>query len=372
MNTHVLAVFSTIVLLGQSIVHAETFSVTNLISDDQAAHPAQITDPNLVNAWGIAHSGTSPFWVSDNATGVATLYSVNPTTGVTAKLGLTVSIPGSGSVTGQVFNGGAAGSFNGDVFLFVSEDGTISGWRGALGTSAETLHAASGNNVYKGAAQSAIGGHAYLYAANFRSGAIDVLKGDAAAPDLLGNFTDPNLPAGYAPFNVQQLGGRLYVAYALQDAGQQDEIAGAGNGFVDEFDLQGGLLNRIGTRGTLNAPWGMALAPASFGAFAGNLLVGNFGDGTINAFDLATRSFAGQLQDDSGNPLRIDGLWGLSAGNGGSAGNSGSIYFAAGPDDESHGLFGVIQREVPEPGALTLLLAGGLAGLRRRHDATLR
>jgi uncharacterized protein (TIGR03118 family) len=179
------------------------FNVNYLVSDSQAAQPASITDAGLLNAWGLSYGPTSPFWVSSNGAGTSTLYRVDPLTQSTTKLGLTVSIPGAGNVTGQVFNGNAS-AFNGNTFHFVSEDGTVSGWRGALGTTPETLSTGSSENVYKGAALATTGGHSYLYAANFRSGAIDVYKGDAAAPDF-GAFVDPNLPSGFAPFNIQAL-----------------------------------------------------------------------------------------------------------------------------------------------------------------------
>ena len=194
------------------------FTQTNLVTDDQTANAAQITDPGLKNAWGMSFGPTSPFWVSANGSGTANLYSVDPGTQATTKQGLTVSIPGDGSVTGQVFNSSA--SFNGDRFLFVSEDGTVSGWRPTLtpNTAAETIASASAANVYKGAAIGNVSGHDYLYAANFRAGAIDAYKGDAAAPALSGSFTDTTLPSGYAPFNVQNLNGSLYVSYAQQDA----------------------------------------------------------------------------------------------------------------------------------------------------------
>ena len=345
---------------------AVSFDVTNLVTDDQSAHAAQITDPGLVNAWGISFGPSSPFWVSANGSGTSTIYAVNPTTQVTAKQGLTVSIPGNGSVTGQVFNSNPA-AFNGDNFLFVSEDGTVSGWRGALGTTAETLATASSAKVYKGSAFATISGNSSLYAANFRAATIDVFKGTAAAPALAGSFTDPNLPAGYAPFNVQNLNGTLYVTFAVQDATKHDEVAGAGQGIVDSFDLQGNLLGRVATSGKLNAPWGIAIAPSSFGAMAGDLLVGNFGDGRITAFDASTHTVVGQILGADGQPLSIDGLWALSAGNDGSGGSSHLLYFSAGPDEESHGLFGVLT-PVPEPSSYVLLIAGlGMVGLWRQR-----
>jgi uncharacterized protein (TIGR03118 family) len=230
------------------------------VTDDQGAKSAQITDPFLQSAWGVSHSTSSPFWVSDNATGVATLYQVNPTTNATTKVtlgsppdpsaGVVIPPVGSGNPTGQAFNTAAAtGAFNGNLFLFVSEDGTISGWRGALGTTAEVLQSADSANVYKGTTVDSTGGHSYLLSANFRAGTIDVLKGDMSAPNLTGKFLDPNLPSGYAPFNIQVLGNRIYVTYALQDSAKHDDDPGAGHGFVDAFDAQGNLIGRVATKG---------------------------------------------------------------------------------------------------------------------------
>ena len=343
---------------------AVRMSATNLVTDDQTAQPARIADPGLVNAWGLSYPPTGPFWVSSNGTGTANLYRVDPATQSTVKQGLVVTVPGNGSVTGQVFNSNAASAFGGDLFLFVSEDGTVSGWRGALGTAAETLVPGSAANVYKGAAFASIGANSYLYAANFRSGAIDVDKGSAAAPALAGAFVDPGLPSGYAPFNVQNLGGTLYVTYAQQDADKHDEIAGAGFGFVDSYDLQGNLLSRVASGGTLDAPWGLAIAPSSFGAMAGALLVGNFGDGRINAYDATSHAFLGQVLDAANGALAIDGLWAISPGNDGNAGSRARLYFTAGPGGEAHGVFGVLT-PVPEPSVALLMLAG-LLGLGAR------
>jgi uncharacterized protein (TIGR03118 family) len=343
--------------------------VTNLVTDDQTAHPAVIEDTALVNAWGVSRSGTSPFWVSDNGSGQSTLYSVSPSTGTPAKLGLNVAIPGAGSVTGQVF-ANLTGAFNSDLFLFVGEDGTVSGWRNSLGTTAEVLALGSSDNVYKGAAFSNVNGLGYLYAANFRSGAIDVLKGSAGAPDLAARFIDPNLPSGYAPFNIENLGGSVFVTYALQDANKLDDVAGGGNGFVDVFDVQGNFSKRLVSNGALNSPWGLAVAPSSFAALAGDLLVGNFGDGRIHAYNPTTGALDGTLTGPGGQPLEIDGLWGLMAGSGaGNGGSADAIYFTAGPDGETHGLFGVLS--VPEPSSFTLL-ALGLVVLARRRAASIR
>lgn len=351
---------------------AQLIRQTNLVTDDQSFHSAAITDTNLVNVWGLSYSGTGAFWVSNNGKGNSTLYSVNPTTNATAIVPLVVTIPGDGSVTGQVFN--ATGGFHADNFLFVSEDGTVSGWRGGptgTGNTAETFVAGSAANVYKGSAIAKIGGHGYFYAANFKTGNIDVIKGDVNAPSLSGNFSDPNIPAGYAPFNIQKLGNTLYVTYAVQNAAKHDDVKGVGNGFVDAFDLNGNFLARVGSQGTLDSPWGLALAPTSFGAYAGDLLVGNFGDGRINVFNLATDTYVAQLQDETHNPIAIDGLWGLIPGNNGGAGSANNIYFSAGPNGESHGLFGTLQA-VPEPGSIGLFAAacvtGGLSFLRRRQS----
>jgi len=370
------AAFAALVLAAAAADAQVRVSVTNLVTDDQAANPAQITDPGLLNAWGLSYPPTGPFWVSSNGAGTSVLYTVNPTTQATTKNGLVVAIPDDATVTGQVFNSASAsGAFNGDNFLFVTEGGTIAGWRNALGTTAERLQLGSANNIYKGAAFASLSGTGYLYAANFRSGTIDIFKGQPAAPELSGKFIDPNLPSGYAPFNIQNLGGTMYVTYALQDAAKDEEVTGPGLGFVSRFDLQGNLMARVASAGTLDAPWGLAIAPSSFGALAGALLVGNFGDGRINAFDALTHTFLGQLAAGDGTPLSIDGLWALAPGNDGSAGSKALIYFTAGPDDESHGLFGVLTplaiAAVPEAPTSLLLLAGlaGIGLLVRRRGA---
>ena len=369
-----LKIFGVVMLGLASSAKAQQFSVTNLVTSNSAAIPAQITDTGSENSWGISSSPTSPFWVSANGSGVSNVYTVNPTTNVTSKNPIVVTIPGDGSITGQLSNSNTA-AFNGDNFLFVSEDGTISGWRGALGLTgtAETLVLASTANVYKGDAISTSGTNSYLYAANFRKDSIDVIPGAVTSPSLTGSFTDPTIPAGYAPFNIENLGGKLFVTYALQDSDKHDDVAGAGHGFVSEFDTQGNFLGRIASSGSLNSPWGLAIAPSTFGSYAGDLLVGNFGDGRINAFNLGTDAFMGQLYGTGGNPLAIDGLWGLAVGNDGGAGSSGKLYFSAGPNDESNGLFGVIT-PVPEPSTMVIFLAGVFAMIggtrwRRRQTA---
>ena len=334
------------------------FVQTNLVSDVPGL--AKFTDPGLVNAWGMGASAGSPVWVGANGSGTSVLY-----TGAGVKVPLVVAIPGEGSVTGVAFSG-VAGSFNGDSFLFDSEDGTVSGWRGALGTTAETLLAGSAANVYKGLADANIGGNEYAYLANFRNDSIDVLKGNAGAANLAGSFTDPSLPAGYAPFGIQNLGGVLYVTYAVQNAAKHDDVAGAGNGIVDTFDLQGNFLRRLVTGGALDSPWGLALAPVGLGDVGGDLLVGNFGDGTINAYNPTTGAFVETLTNSSGSPLVIDGLWGLRFGNGGSFGSPNTLFFTAGPDGETHGLFGALA-QVPEPGTWGVAGVSLLALVLRRR-----
>lgn len=331
------------------------FVQTNLASDVPGL--ARSTDPGLVNAWGIIASGGSPFWLGVNGSGTSELYN-----GAGTKLGLVVSIPGDGSVTGVAF-AGVAGSFNGDNFLFASEDGTFSGWKS--GTAAETLVSADPANVYKGITDANIGGNLYAYLANFRNGTIDVMH--TAGPALTGNFTDPNLPLGYAPFNVMNLGGLIYVTYAVQDGTKHDDVAGPGNGILDVYDLQGNFVNRlVNNGGVLNSPWGLALAPAGLGDVGGDLLVGNFGDGTIHAFNPTSGSLVQTLTDANGNTLSIDGLWGLDFGNGAQSGSKSTLYFTAGPDGESHGLFGELVA-APEPGTWALAAAALLFLAKKRR-----
>lgn len=344
------------------------FDVLNLVSDGFV--PALTIDPDLINPWGISHSGGSPFWISDNGTGVSTLYN-----GAGAKLGLTVTIPpaGGASPTGQVFNA-TSGDFKiGGTkpnFLFDGEDGHITGWAGAFGTSAHVAvdNSASGA-VYKGLAIGNNGTQNLLYAANFNSGQVEIYDG---AFGLKGTFTDPTLAAGYAPFNVQTLGGHLYVTFALQDAAKHDDVGGAGHGYVDEFSMDGIFQRRIASLGgDINSPWGLALAPSAFGTFAGDLLVGNFGDGTISAYKIGggVPSFDGKLRDRLGNPIVEGDLWGLIGGNGGSGGSLDKIYFTAAVEDEAHGLFGVLSA-APEPETWALMILGFAAvGLALRTRA---
>jgi uncharacterized protein (TIGR03118 family) len=346
--------------------YAAGVDVINLVTDDKNVNSAPLEDGDLKNPWGVSYPSNGPFWVSDNGTGKSTLYNVDPKSNAVSKAGLVVSIPGTGNVTGQAFNPTAG--FSGNTFLFVSEDGTVSGWRGALGSTAEVVQGAAPANIYKGAALATVGSFTYLYAANFGTGNIDVVRGSPGAPALPGRFVDLGIPVDYAPFNVANLNGTVYVSYAQKDPlGGPDEVSGAGHGYVDAFRPDGTLIGRIASQGVLNSPWGMAIAPSSFGALAGDLLVGNFGDGTINVFDPNTKSFVETLTKRDGSLVQIDGLWALVVGNDAVAGSSQKIYFTAGPNDETNGLFGVIT--VPEPRAFVVLGLGLVAlmfAVRRR------
>jgi uncharacterized protein (TIGR03118 family) len=397
-------------LEDRTVPSTMAFLQTNLVSD--LPNVAAITDPHLVNPWGISEGPTGgPFWISDNNAGVSTLYSVPGAMNTQVSMnGLVVSIPtpgdlfgASGTPTGTVNNidGGKLGGFmltgvdkNGKAtsapaaFLFVTEDGTIVGWnpgvnpqgfdptnpQGKAGTFGILAVDNSGNNftnpnpdqqtgaVYKGLAIATSSTQIFndpnstgvIYATNFRSGQIEVYDntfGRVTPP--MGAFTDTSLPKGYAPFNVQVLNGKVYVTYALQDDTKHDDVAGHGHGFVDVFNLDGtpGLANgqeRLISRGALDSPWGLAIAPSSFGQFAGDLLVGNFGNGFINVYDPTNPNvFLGQLKDPDGEPIQIDGLWALKVGNGNGGGAADTVYFTAGLFGESHGLFGSLSAVTP-------------------------
>lgn len=322
------------------------FQQRNLISD--IAGVARITDRNLVNPWGLAAGPATPIWVADNGTGVSTLYSGAVNGSIPSIVPLVVGIPG-GAPTGIVFNpttgfairNGAASAPA--AFVFDSEAGTLTAWSPRVPpTSPAQTVATTPGAIYKGLAIATTRRHGtLLYAADFHGAKIDVFD-DAFRPVTLpGAFVDRGLPAGFAPFNVQELGGRLYVAYAKQDADAEDEVAGAGLGFVDVYSTRGKLLERLVSQGRLNAPWGLALAPRHFGGFGRDLLVGNFGDGKINAYDPRNGRFEGQLANEDGNPIQIDGLWALRFGNG-TFGTPNGLLFTAGIADEEHGLLGEI------------------------------
>jgi uncharacterized protein (TIGR03118 family) len=321
------------------------YQQTYLVSD--VPRVAVLEDANLVNAWGLSFSPTSPFWVSANGTGMAEVYSVtNDSLGAphVSKVGLEVAIPGDGSLTGQVYNNTT--NFNGDLFLFASEDGTLSGWRTNLAFAAETLTCRSGA-VYKGITLASTANGPRLLAANFSEGTVDVYDGDM---NLVGQYSDPNAPAGYAPFNVQIAAGKIFVTFAKQDAAKHDAVTGQGHGLIDTFDPVTGVFQRFATGSdaggkltTIDSPWGIALAPSSFGSHGNHLLFANTGSGTIMAFTTSGRS-QGLLTGSTRSPIVIYGLLGLSFGNGTSAGAAGILYYTAGPyNSGNHGLFGSIK-----------------------------
>jgi uncharacterized protein (TIGR03118 family) len=329
------ALFATIPLQA---AEGNSYTVTPLVSDQPGVAP--VTDPNLVNAWGLAASATSPWWVADNETSVSTLYNGN--TGQPVPLVVTVGIDS--GPTGVVFNGGSGfvvtnGTQSGPArFIFDGEDGVLRGWNPTVDAT-HALVAANGDPdaIFKGLAIA----DNMLFAADFHNNEVAVFD---STWNLVDRFTDPGLPDGYAPFGIQTLGGNIFVTFAKQDADAEDEVAGQGRGFVDEFDTSGNLLRRVAQHGQLNAPWGLALAPSDFGRFSGDLLVGNFGDGQINAYELGASGqyeHRGELRE-GGRQISIDGLWALGFGNGATAGPRDTLFFTAGPDEESHGLFGKI------------------------------
>jgi len=281
-------------------------------------------------------------WVSAADSGVSTLYRGAAGATPVSIVPLVVTIPG-GAPTGQVFNtttGFEVAPGQPAAFIFASESGNITAWNPTLGTTA-AIEATTPDAVYKGLALASGTGGTHLYAANFHAGTIDVFDSSFAPTTLSGSFVDPTMPAGYAPFNVQEIGGSLYVTYAKQDADGHDDVKGAGHGFVDVFTPDGALVRRLVSQGRLNSPWGLALAPSDFGRFSGALLVGNFGNGRIHAYDPTTGHLLGTLSAKN-HPIVIDGLWGLRFGNG-VTGDPNSLLFTAGPNDEAHGLFGMIR-----------------------------
>jgi len=360
----VAAVAATLAALALGVAPASAhagggYRQINLVSDQHGK--ASLTDHDLVNAWGLAASpGTnahpgSPLWVADNGSDKATLYMGKTPTSV-SKVGLVVHVTGA-APTGQVFNADTSafivrdknGHAGASAFLFDTENGTIDGWSpavGATGGTPSTVTEVARNNganaVYKGLAIAQIHGTSFLYATNFRSGRVEAYNSRFKPVELPGGlFVDPRLPAGYGPFGIAEIMGKLYVTFAKQDATLHDDLAGRGHGFVDVITNNGTFVRRLVTRGALDSPWGLALAPATFGRFGGDLLVGNFGNGHINAYNPATGIHEGQLSGPTGTPIVIDGLWGLRFGNGNAA-KTNELIFSAGPDHESHGLLGKI------------------------------
>lgn len=325
---------------------AAGYQVHNLVSDGAVTAPH--TDVHLKNTWGVAFNPFGFVWVANNHDGTSTLYDGN---GVPQSL--VVSVPGAdgvspGSPTGMIYNGSAdfvvaAGGLSGPArFLFAGEDGAISGWAPNVDSTHALLAVVTPGAIYKGVAMAANGTSNRLYATDFHNGRINVFDRNFAPFTTVGDFIDVTIPAGFAPFGIQNIDGNLYVTYAKQDADREDDQAGRGRGFVNVFDTEGRLLRRVVTRTGLNAPWGVAVSPANFGALSNRLLVSNFGDGTISAYDRQSGAFVGQLTGSDGKPLKIPGLWGIQFGNGLASQPTNTLFFGAGPFDEADGVYGSI------------------------------
>ncbi len=314
---------------------------TDIVSDQAGA---AVTDSTLVNAWGLAFNPAGAAWVSATESGVSEVYDAD---GNHVFPSVTVpGVDGTGSPTGQVFNGDT-NAFEGDTFIFVTEDGTISGWQQSAGAEAILRVDNSGAGaIYKGVTIVATESDTMLFAADFHGGKIDVFD-TSYQPIDTGDFSDPDLPAGFAPFNVKAFEDKVIVTYALQDDNKEDDVPGVGNGYVNLFGTDGSLITRLVTAGELNSPWGVALAPENFDAAPNRLLIGNFGDGLIHVYTLDTSSadrptvaLEGTLSDSSGEDIAIDGLWALEFGVDAGGFDPATLYFTAGPDDETHGVFG--------------------------------
>jgi uncharacterized protein (TIGR03118 family) len=354
-------------LLSTSAFAATNFVRTDLVAD--VAGAAAITDPNLVGSWGMSSTATSPVWVSNTANGTSTLYTVTSAAPAMPTITALVAIvPPSannknakaGLPTGQVANGYGAGNFevvatHPASFLFATIDGTISGWYGGAANNTAVIGVDNGAKgaVYTGLGIGVSSVGPTLYAANFSKGTIDTFDHTFKQVTLPGGFQDPDLPGNFYPSNIQRYGRRMYVTYNLSDGTGSFAFGGPGTGLIDVFDLDGNLLQRLVPNNQwMNLPWGVAVTGANFGSFSYALVVGNFGDGTISAFDLNSGSYLGTMQDGKGNNIAIDGLWGLQWGNGGSGGDPGTLYFAAAPAGGQHGLFGSLK---PGPDAASTL-----------------
>jgi len=345
---HPMAVLLALLALVALPAAAQKVNITYLTSDISAV--GTFTDANLVNPWGLSISPTGPWWVSDNGTGLSTLYN-----GSGQPQSLVVTIPpasgsGTGTPSGTVYN--ATGVFQihnqATPFLFCTEDGTISGWYGGT-TAFIAVNNGSSGAVYKGMTLASAGGSNYLYVANFNASTVEVYDGSFQPHSFGSNaFVDTSLPTGYAPFNIQLIANnKIVVTYAKQDAQKHDDVAGPGNGYVDIYDTEGNLQMRLPHTIYLNSPWAVVVAPQSFTGFGGDLLIGNFGSGLITAYNVSNGSWIGNMLNTNDLPVQIDGLWALAFGNGGSGGPASTLYFTAGPYAEGHGIFGMI---TPHPG----------------------
>ena len=350
--------------LATTCIHADSYTQTNLVSDIPGL--AANTDPNLKNPWGVSFSATSPFWTADQATGLSTLYNA---AGVPQAL--VVTIPGGGPPSGPTGTvlGNVTGSFlvNGApaTFIFDTLNGTLAGWNASAGTTAVQTAATPGA-IYTGLAEASNGSGNFLYAANSAPGGhVNVFNSAWQSATLSGTFTDPNLPAGLVPFNIQNINGNLYVTFASLGPGGVPMPGGV----VSEFDANGNFIKRIATGGALFAPWGIVVAPSGFGAFGNDLLIGNFGNGEILAYDATSDLFLGTVNGLNGQPLINDHLWALATRANGSGFDPNAVYFAAGINNEADGLFGRLNVVTPEPGTIfgtaTGLLALALSRMKR-------
>jgi uncharacterized protein (TIGR03118 family) len=338
------------VTLCAGAAYGQNYQQHNLVSD--ISGNADHTDPNLVNPWGLTRGSTGPWWISDNGKGVSTIYD-----GTGAMIPLVVTVPGRngmGVPTGAVFNGSMNFQItpgNPAMFIFAGEDGTISAWNKNVSLTNAVLKVTQPHSIFKGATTASVGDALYLYVADFHNARILVYDTNFKLVSIRGSaFVDHHIPKGFAPFNVQNIGGNLYVAFAKQDEDAADDVPGPGLGFVDVFTPQGQLIQRLEHGDWLSAPWGLTLAPSDFGTFSHAVLVGQFGSGEIAAYDYVTGAFLGELKDPDGKIISIEGLWALGFGNAAMAGPFNTLFFTAGIDDEKHGLFGTL---VPVPSELT-------------------
>jgi len=340
---------TSLALLFSSAAFAQHYQQTDLVANSTSVSSTATIDPNLVNAWGLSRGSGSPWWISDNGMGISTLYDG---TGAIVPLVVTIPPPMGGeppsAPTGTVFNftkGFAVKPGKPSVFLFCTEDGTIAGWNPGVNPSSAIIkvdHSEQGA-IYKGCTMAKDHSLPRFYATNFAVGQVEVYDGQFRPVTMAGAFRDPNLPANYAPFGIQNVGGSIVVTFAHRMPGSTDEDHGTGKGYVDVFDVDGNLLLRLQHGPFLNAPWGIALASGDFGTFSHRLLIGNFGDGRIHAFNLVSGMFEGTLLNTDGTPLSIDGLWALSfGGDNAKNGLATELFFTAGPNDESNGLYGKV------------------------------
>jgi len=349
------------------------FADTALVSNKVGVVAATTTiDANLSNPWGVAIAPGLPFWIADNNSNLSTLYSGigdNQTGAITGANEVGIAIPASAAgvpanPTGQVYNG--AGGFlistsagmEPALFIFDGEGGTIAAWAKDSGATAVTAYddgVANGANhaVYKGLALGTVNGSSFLYATDLHNNKVDVFDTNFAKPaNMQGKFIDPAIPAGFVPFGIVALNAQLYVSYTMQDAAKHDETTGAGLGYVDVFDFSGNFVSRFASAGVLNAPWGMAIAPAGFGSLAGDVLIGNFGDGTINVFGpngTALATSMGPLTVTNGGTLTVPGLWSLVFGNGDSDKPATTLFYTAGFSDQTDGVFGSVALTAATP-----------------------